>query len=286
VNRIFPLYLLAFVITLVGVQLLLRTAIGVRSAVILTPSQTIVYLIGAQGPLIPRFVPSFFEFWFVGVIIMFYALYLPLTYYSSNNLRRLIPLSIVIFFVLFAVKLNLNTIDSRFFLYYFVFIGGVTSVILARKFNILTNIRMHSRLILPMAALLFAVLLVLQRALSSNNGGDITSFYDVGSFCFFTVLILLFVFLAFFSARFLASFDMLLPVFKSASYASYSVYLFHAPLLVALHAVLIRLPIISSFGADVLMIVVGIPVSFIIPYFIQRVADILTTKLAYKLRRV
>lgn len=290
-NRIYPLYLPAFVITLVGSQSLLYTSTTQRSFVTLAPSGIVAYLMAVQGPLIPRFVPSFFEFWFVGVIVMYYVLYLLLTYCSSNNIRRLISLSTVLFFALLTIKVILNTIDMRFFLYYFVFVGGVTTAAIVSKFDVFTYIRKHMKLILPAAMLLLVVLIallgiILHGSVPSDdiryyqfNSNPLGIYYDVGLFYFFTVLILLFVFLAFFSARFFASFDKLLHVFELASYAAYSVYLFHIPLLVVLRAFLVRLPFISSFGIDVLMIVVGLPVSFVIPYLIQRMADLFAKKI-------
>jgi hypothetical protein len=72
-------------------------------------------------------------FWFVGVILLCYLIYPLMMRYGSNNKVRLLLISAAIFALFLAIRLSFGIVDTRFFLYYFVFVSGIAASIFHAK---------------------------------------------------------------------------------------------------------------------------------------------------------
>jgi len=108
--RIYPLYLVALFIFFLCFQVF-----GLFNPIHYTLSQWIVNILCLQVLLSPAFIDPIFPLWFIGFIVMMYALY-PLLSVWSGKLKNRLLLSIGIFVFLALVHLALNIVDSRFFL--------------------------------------------------------------------------------------------------------------------------------------------------------------------------
>jgi peptidoglycan/LPS O-acetylase OafA/YrhL len=126
--RIYPLYLVALAFA-VGAFILLPS----QSHFSLSSLQVLIYALGLQGLLAPRYVPDFYMFWFVGVILLCYLTYPLMMRYGSNNKVRLLLISAAIFALFLAIRLSFGIVDTRFFLYYFVFVSGIAASIFHAK---------------------------------------------------------------------------------------------------------------------------------------------------------
>jgi len=109
--RIYPLYLVALALA-VGAFIPLPS----QSHFSLSSLQVLIYALGLQGLLAPRYVPDFYMFWFVGVILLSYLIYPLMMRYGSNNKVRLLLISAAIFALFLAIRLSFGIVDTRFFL--------------------------------------------------------------------------------------------------------------------------------------------------------------------------
>ena len=112
--RIFPLYWIALVLFLLFVGYL-----GID------PLYLLFHFLGMQIIVAPYFGPPMLTLWFIGIIVIYYLIYVVLN--SLGSIKLIIPASVGIFF--FFVFLNgfFGLVEYRFFFYYFVFITGIVA---------------------------------------------------------------------------------------------------------------------------------------------------------------
>jgi peptidoglycan/LPS O-acetylase OafA/YrhL len=222
---------------------------------------------------------SFYQFWYVGVILLYYLLYPLLVRYSSNSVPKLVLISAAIFLTFALVRVILQTIDIRFFLYYFVFVGGIASSIVANRFDVLARIDKNRPFIIMASALSLAVFLYVYLILIENTkaldvgAAPLVSIFGLVSFFVLNVMMLLFALFVYCLAGYAIRSRALLPAFQLVSYASYSIFLFHVLILAGLATVLTRIVNAGLLEKDLLIIVIGLPAACLIPYAIQRITD-------------
>jgi len=276
VVRIYPLYWIALaVFILLGIALE-RDVWNFFSVAI--------YFCGLQVFSPPGHHEWFGLLWFVGVILLYYLIYLVLARLShAPKLLLAAVLGFPLFFV--ALRLVFNIVDSRFFVYYGLFIAGV----IASKYNLLYRSNANRRHTAYSIALFCGVISVvalvtkLTQHISSNVYEPTASLSDAFSmlnepaaplsFANFIVIVLanalalLFIYWSFNSMR------LILPsvsvttrkLVAAIAFASYSIYLFHLPFLWLLSAVLY-----AAHVAWVPVILLGsVPVVFLLCYAIQ-----------------
>ncbi|MFX1510597.1 MAG: acyltransferase family protein [Promethearchaeota archaeon] len=146
--RIFPLYWIAIILFLFFVGYL-----------DINPFYLLYHFLGLQIIVAPYFGPPMLTLWFIGIIVIYYLIYIILNLFDS--IKWIIPASIGI--LLFFVFLNglFGLVEYRFFLYYLIFIFGIFSALFytspeyARVKDRLRKIRPKVSLLIP---LLLAIL--------------------------------------------------------------------------------------------------------------------------------
>jgi len=279
--RIYPLYEIALFVTLAGA--LFRVIPTRLSDISFTPLGIFIYALGAQGLFAPLLLPYVsWAYWFIGIILLYYLLYPLLIRYSSNNVQKLVLISVAVFLTFFAARETFNTIDYRFFLYYFIFIGGIVSSILIDKLAVIKKNRPFVMMAsaLSLAALMYAY----SYLLNSADFSDIPSAFTVTEPSIFVfnlvlfilrdVMIFIFVLFIYCAAGYIIRLSELLRAFQIVSYSSYSLYLFHVPILAALATALTRVINTGLLEKDVLFIIIGLPATCLISFAIQRIADV------------
>ncbi|MGZ7132235.1 MAG: hypothetical protein ACXVH6_02520 [Halobacteriota archaeon] len=132
VLRIFPLYWAAlFVYVIVYNVLPLKTLVAGHNPTELgtffsnmSVSSTLVYILGLQGPFSPPANNHISGVWFVGSILVYYAIY-PLIIIFSSRIAKFIAISGLVYVALLALQLVLHTIVPELFIFYGAFVGGV-----------------------------------------------------------------------------------------------------------------------------------------------------------------
>ncbi|MFX0139570.1 MAG: acyltransferase family protein [Candidatus Hodarchaeota archaeon] len=112
--RIFPLYWIAIILFIIFV--------GYSD---IDPLYLMFHFLGLQIIVAPYFGAPMLTLWFIGVIMIYYYIYIIINYLGS--IKLIIPASMVI--LLFFLILNgiFGLVESRFFLYYLLFILGITT---------------------------------------------------------------------------------------------------------------------------------------------------------------
>ena len=274
--RIYPLYLVALAIAVCAFALVPRAHFS------LSATGVVVYALGLQG-LAGQYVPDFYMFWFVGVILLCYVTY-PLLIRHARNPPRLLITSVAIFALFLAMRLLFGIIDTRFFMYYSVFVSGVImSTFYAER---LLNQR---KSFVGAALALLSVLMFVHAALYSHQlpsdqnyvfaAGQFGLYTDMSLFLVLTAMMLLFVPLLFDFAGRMISLSKLVPWLMLVSYSSYAIFLFNPLILAALSAILTQAHTFQ-FIRDALLIIVGVLASCVFAYAFQQVTDRTLQKMA------
>ena len=112
--RIFPLYWIAIVLFLFFV--------GYST---IDPLYLLFHFLGMQIIVAPNFGPPMLTLWFIGIIVIYYLIYVVLN--SLGSIKRIIPASVAILFLFVFLKGFFGLVEYRFFLYYFIFIAGIVA---------------------------------------------------------------------------------------------------------------------------------------------------------------
>jgi peptidoglycan/LPS O-acetylase OafA/YrhL len=176
-----------------------------------------VWLTGLQFIFSPSITKPLLTLWYVGAILLFYALFLVL-WKAVPKAISLIAASIVLFVLAYTLHRATDLIDVRFFKYYFVFLTGLLLARLKATDNVLSSRWTAGKTILAVLGGWSFTLALRAEA------GPVSLFYIAASYVFIvSVVILLFTVVAKLS---------IVSVWRwvtSVSYASYFVYLFHRP---------------------------------------------------------
>ena len=112
--RVFPLYWIAIVLFLFFV--------GYST---IDPLYLLFHFLGMQIIVAPNFGPPMLTIWFIGIIVIYYLIYVVLN--SLGSIKRIIPASVAILFLFVFLKGFFGLVEYRFFLYYFIFIAGIVA---------------------------------------------------------------------------------------------------------------------------------------------------------------
>lgn len=111
--RIFPLYWVALIVFLICFDFYWGLDIIYLG----------IHFFGLQIIVAPRYGAPIWTLWFIGIIIIYYLIFIFLSYLDS--LKTIIPASLVILIFFLFLHFNFNLIEYRFFLYYLMFIVGI-----------------------------------------------------------------------------------------------------------------------------------------------------------------
>ncbi len=112
--RVFPLYWIAIILFLFFV--------GYST---INPLYLLFHFLGMQIIVAPNFGPPMLTIWFIGIIVIYYLIYVVLN--SLGSIKRIIPASVAILFLFVFLKGFFGLVEYRFFLYYFIFIAGIVA---------------------------------------------------------------------------------------------------------------------------------------------------------------
>ncbi|MHA1475066.1 MAG: acyltransferase family protein, partial [Promethearchaeota archaeon] len=287
--RIFPLYWLALIIYLI---------------IFHDSSMSFIYgvahVFGLQMIFAPMGGDPIWTIWFIGIIVIYYLIFILLSYLDS--LKKVIPASILIQAVFVALNLLFDMVDYRFFLYYNIFILGIimAKVYISTQFTKVKESLTQKNKNLPlffvclMAVISIPLYFVLAQFrynyFNSNYGGRFLflviemqpGIFEVASAFVLTQLIIVFYLIGSLSLLYLVM-KILRKIFKEEkinkiisviSYSTFGVYLFHRPIIILLSAI-----VTGIFNVDMLargnfyIALLFVPIIFLFSYYLQKMVD-------------
>ncbi|MHA2428206.1 MAG: acyltransferase family protein [Candidatus Hermodarchaeia archaeon] len=114
--RIFPLYWVAVILFLF--------IIGYLD---INPFYLLFHFLGLQIIVAPLFGPPMLTLWFIGIIVIYYLIYIVLNLFDS--IKWIIPVSIGILLCFVFLNWIFGLVENRFFLYYLLFIFGIIAAL-------------------------------------------------------------------------------------------------------------------------------------------------------------
>lgn len=287
--RIFPLYWFALIIYLI---------------IFHDSSMSFIYgvahVFGLQMIFAPMGGDPIWTIWFIGIIVIYYLIFIFLSYLDS--LKKVIPASILIQAVFVALNLLFDMVDYRFFLYYNIFILGIinaklyTSPQFIKIKESLTqkNKNLPLLFVCLMAVISIPLYFVLAQFrynyFNSNYGGRFLflviemqlGIFEVASAFVLTQLIIVFYLIGSLSVLYLVL-KILRKIFRGdninkiisvISYSTFGVYLFHRPIIILLSAI-----VTGIFNVDMLargnfyIALFFVPIIFLFSYYLQKMVD-------------
>jgi peptidoglycan/LPS O-acetylase OafA/YrhL len=288
-KRIYPLYWLAISLPLVYRLFLanllptVHSLIAASSLTIPTISASSVFVnfLGFQVLLgstveIPMGADTVAINWFVGVILIYYALYPVIVVLSLNKVQRtiIVALSLLLFFALYSIFLS--PMDFRFFLYYPIFIAGI---ILSRAgiFD-----KLHSKRYVIGSAGVLTVSVLLYFIVTDFNLTFSEPVTAVASILFVDSVVIALILLSLVITPHYSK-DLGERAVKLASFiafSSYAVFLFHDMFLVVFRNLLNEVFHLGFAATATLVILCGVPLLFVTCYYLQRGVNRLVDKSA------
>ena len=287
--RIFPLYWIAIVLFLFFV--------GYLS---IDPLYLLFHFLGMQIIVAPYFGPPMLTLWFIGIIVIFYLIYVVLN--SLGTIERIIPASIGILFFFVFLKEFFGLVEYRFFFYYFIFIAGIVAAHiytspLYNRFK--ERLREIPRVILLLVPLCTAILgfitfqFLTQFCFSTfiSEFGNYNlhfiletnpDFFQLAAIIFLLNLVIIaFVIFAISSLNFIfRTFRLIFSkrkiesIVSEIAYSTYCVYLFHRIFLVIFTAIMTNGLNLDMRELDnYYLVLIFIPFIFLFSYLIQKALD-------------
>lgn len=265
--RIYPLYL-----TALGIFILMFYVLHIyhnpKSDSIFL--MTTVHFFGLQVFFEPL-IPSMFTLWYIGLIILYYIVFIVIAI-TGGDCRRTFLIALGLFAFFFCLRIFLNLIGDRFFMYYPLFVLGI----IVNKSLILKSKTMQTwfvGLILGASAITSIFFLWIPRHVVYSRVGLPSNWTFEGLIILIAFMLTNTVFfvwsaMALADSPFIIRQNFTIKLISFMSIGSYSVYLFHRPILVFL-----RLGV-NKFISEILhcyiLIFVIIPFLFLVGYFIQQ----------------
>ncbi|MGV8077007.1 MAG: acyltransferase family protein [Methanosarcina sp.] len=304
--RIFPLYwaaIAAFVLVFsVFAPKLNSSFVFPNAQNVFGFSNVLTHVLGLQIFLAPAYASPMLTLYFIGLIIVFYAIY-PFIIMLSKDAKNLLFVSSVVFLGFLLISRTLHVIDHRFFMFFPIFVFGILTCkenLFEKSGTILMEISFVKILLagLPVIFVMVVVLgsrmgLLLDPKVSltiDTSGGTIGSSmlvsmleglanslglsYTILNFTLNTLLLNIFIIMfCIFEYRFAMKFiddkfpSSLSSILTYIATSSYCVYLFHRPFLTLWNAGtnFISNPILR----DITIIFVALPLLFFISYHAQ-----------------
>jgi peptidoglycan/LPS O-acetylase OafA/YrhL len=275
-KRIYPLYWLALGVVVLA-PALYRMAIS-GTLTIPNPGAialAVTYVVGAQE-LFSLVINGYVYLWFVSAILILYAIYPVIARYSADkaigrNIKNLLAVSTIIFGIFLAVNYVFSIMEYRFFLYYYIFMSGIV----VNRTNIF-NTKVNSRRLTVVFLAIFAVTVAYQILFAPHvYDPQFESLAGITArWLIYIPIDLLLIFAIFHLAR--NYYNVLDSRIQAAisyvAYASYPMYLFFA-LFLGGTAIFLEHYDASKFLILAAQIFVGLPISIVISFNLQRLAD-------------
>ncbi len=258
------------------------------------------HVIGIQMIVAPAYGWVIWTLWFIGIIIIYYLVFIILSF--TGSIKWIIPTALVILLLFAIIHIYTGLFEYRFFYYYIFFILGIisaniyTSSQYTRVKEILKNKPKHLPVIIGFGTAFLSIVVYLaitQFCFSYFNSEYGTTFLflildlqpgiiesAVAILLIDLIILVYIIFIVSLSYAFISSFKLLLPrikinkVFSIVAYSTFCVYLFHRIFLVIYTSILSEGLNIDVFALENLyLVLLFVPFIFIFSYFIQKGAD-------------
>jgi|ERR1035437_716757 peptidoglycan/LPS O-acetylase OafA/YrhL len=305
--RIFPLYwtaLVAYIVVFsVFAQKLNTSFVFPHADSAFGHFNILIHILGLQIFLAPAYASPMLTLYFIGLIIAFYTLY-PFIIMFSKDARYILLNSFLIFIVFLLLSRTFSIIDSRFFMFFPVFVFGILTCkeSLFEKSEIEILKKPVIRIILAVLPVIFVLIIVLESrtllfldpkvyftinsvgigtikssmivAMLDNWADSLNLNYATLQFILDTLLLNIFVIIfCIFEYRFATKFindnfsSALSSIFTYIATSSYCVYLFHRPFFVLWNS---GTNFIHNYILhDIVIIFISLPILFFVSYNIQ-----------------
>lgn len=311
--RIFPLYWAALAIfTLlfyIYPHFIPSQFIVSNASTLFSIHNLIIHILGMQILLAPTYSSPVFTLYFIGIIISFYMIYPFLTLYSKTTSHFLL-LSLLVFVTFAFISGTLGIIDKDFFSFYPIFIAGVvvsrvnaldrfifspyfafmpfffaSSLVLQDRIFLFLDPRISITAVSASSGTInssLAITMIEKFAASIGLSYDTVTFFI--TFLFFNISVIMFCIAQLWIANICINEklpSLIISVITHISSASYTVYLFHRPIL-SIWISIVNHTQISSLLQDGITISLIIPLMFVTSYYIQHMESLFRVKLLTK----
>lgn len=213
-------------------------------------------------------------YWFVGVILIYYFIYPFLI--SSKNIKKVLLISLVTYGIFLFIRLKLNLIIPNFFIYYWTFVFGIVLCWFTHKNTDFTKkIAKYNQKYKNIALILLFLIFVILYDLTKN----INSIYL--KYIFLSFLLLLPILSIYYASLIYKDLfnGKIYSLISKISFSTYATFLFFGPILFMI-VILMQKINLNTYYINFVVVVFGVPLVFIIGYYIQK----LELKLNKKLR--
>lgn len=263
IRRIYPLYLLAFILSI----MLDLSNIGQFVGTIKKTDLIILNIFGLQGLLPIEY--TTYGFWFIGAILLYYTMYIFISYYSSD-IKKIFINSFVLIIPLLILRSEFGLIRTEIFDYYPSFIAGILSAEFlsaeVKDFKQSLIIAIYSFIIMILYYLLnYFEFISIRRLL----------FLDVSLTFNLVIIFLIVCYVTYVHNKINVDIfpKSITGLTSTVAYCSYCIYLFHISVLSILMSILNKMGIYNGTIYIFSIVVIGTPLVFIVGYYFQEMSD-------------
>jgi len=246
--KIFPLYYLALV--------LFYYFYDVKEPIRIT-----THILGLQLIFASQFVKPTPTLWFIGLIVIYYAIYVFIKADKIGDLTKVLALALFPLIVV-AVHEMFGVMDLRIVLYYGVFLLGLYS----GNHDILKTVSWPQ---LVVAVLSFTAFIVIR----DDYTFALAPFSSLSSFLTVNALMVLFIGVTYKGCLFIPDKTELKRIVEIVSYSSFCMFLFHRPVWSWMHDTLGKMRIDNEVMVAIILATIGIPAIVAFSYSIQHLYD-------------
>lgn len=287
--RIFPLYWIALIVFLI---------------LIADPDINFLFVLahifGLQIIVAPIYGYPILTLWFIGIIVIYYLIFIILSFMGS--LKKIIPSALAILFFFVILNLNFGLVDYRFFLYYIIFIVGIigADIYISPQFNKFKEFLINKNRFMPLFIALFITILsmglyfffahLVYTTFNSQYGtqfipvildmqpGIIESATAVLMIDLIIITYIIFSLSLYYfvmkGLRMIFKKEKLSKAFSLLAFSSYCVYLFHRPFIMLLSSITTGIFNIDMYArANFYIALLFVPIIFLLSYFVQKAID-------------
>ena len=247
--RIFPLYILALIIFVVG-----SGNFNVFSF--------IVHVLGLQSLFCSKVCVPIFTLWYVGLIVVYYHLFVIMNKFCSD-LFEYITFGFIVIVILFTLNKYLGIIDRRLIVYFPTFLAGM----LMAKTGILNKLKNRHILI---SVITWIFIMIFYIAIVRNISKQDISLYYILYLVTINLIMVNFTIIVFYYSK-LMHMSRLSKFFQQVSYASFCIYLFHRPVW---HVMKLIYQSNNKIIYGAYLILIGISMIICLSYFLQKTYDV------------
>ncbi|MBC8393202.1 MAG: acyltransferase family protein [Deltaproteobacteria bacterium] len=228
-----------------------------------------IHSIGAQVLFSLKNTPIF-TLWFVGLIVLYYIVYVVVTY-QTDKTKSIVARASMLFFLCVGLRQLFDLLDTRFFLYYAPFVVGIIKnrIDFSRE-------DLGANLLEIFSGIIFlgsSILICSQRSILSGmyNNDTCSIISQLPNIIVLDVFMISGLFVGFRALQLGVKkmSDSVYGIFRYVSSLSYVIYLFHRPVLAIITFVCLKVFMGIGILSSMTVILLGIPLLLIVSKYIQ-----------------